>query len=107
MFSDLLFDRGICNSYIPVAFLAYFDPEIVDVLRVICCPAHLTEQIRGNLEVRGIMPREGNSKRDMIPGKDKAFVVLSGGIRPFSEEEVENFYLRLVLFNIDHIVTEE
>ena len=87
--------------------MAYFDPEIVDVLRVICCPAHLTEQVRENLEVRGIMPREGNSKRDMIPGKDKAFIVVSGGIRPFSEKEVEDFYLRFVLFNIDHIVTEE
>ena len=53
------------------------------------------------------MPREGYSKRDMIPGKDKAFIVVSGGIRPFSEEEVEDFYLRFVLFNIDHIVTEE
>ena len=53
------------------------------------------------------MPREGNSKRDMIPGKDKAFIVVSGGIRPFSEKEVEDFYLRFVLFNIDHIVTEE
>lgn len=45
---------------------------------------------------------EGNSKRDMIPRQDKAFVVVSGGICPFSEEDKENFYLRFVNFNIGH-----
>ena len=45
---------------------------------------------------------EGNSKRDMIPRQDKAFVVVSGGICPFNEEDMENFYLRFVSFNKCH-----
>ena len=31
---------------------------------------------------------------DMIPGEDKAFVFLSGGIRLFDEEDVNKIYLR-------------
>ncbi|XP_073252309.1 uncharacterized protein [Porites lutea] len=34
--------------------------------------------------------------KDMIPGEDKAFVSLSGGIRPFDEEDVNSIYLRLL-----------
>ena len=33
--------------------------------------------------------------KDMIPGEDKAFVFLSGGICPFDEEDVNSIYLRL------------
>ena len=37
---------------------------------------------------------DGSSMKDMIPGEDKAFVSLSGGIRPFDEEDVNSIYLR-------------
>ena len=39
---------------------------------------------------------DGSSMKDMIPGEDgdKAFVFLSGGIRPFDEEDVNKIYLR-------------
>ena len=37
---------------------------------------------------------DGSSMKDMIPGEDKAFVFLSGGIRPFDEEDENNIYLR-------------
>ena len=37
---------------------------------------------------------DGSSMKDMIPGEDKAFVFLSGRIRPFNEEDVNNIYLR-------------
>ena len=35
----------------------------------------------------------GSSKKDMIPGYYKAFVFVSGGICPFEEKEMEDFYL--------------
>ena len=45
---------------------------------------------------RGVAFADGSSMKDMIPGEDgdKAFVFLSGGIRPFDEEDVNKIYLR-------------
>ena len=36
----------------------------------------------------------GNSKKMMIPGQDKAFVFVSGGISPVDKEDTDDFYLR-------------
>ena len=48
-----------------------------------------------DLENRDVTFAYGSSMKDMIPGEDKAFVFLSGGIRPFVEEDVNSIYLRL------------
>ena len=47
-----------------------------------------------DLEKRKVTFAYGSSMEDMIPGEDKAFVFLSGGIRPFDEEDVNKIYLR-------------
>ena len=47
-----------------------------------------------DLEKRDVTLADGSSMEDMIPGEDKAFVCLSGGIRPFDEEDVNKIYLR-------------
>ena len=46
------------------------------------------------LEKRNIECADGNSMKEMIPGEDKAFVFLSGRIRPFNEEDVKNTHLK-------------
>lgn len=60
-----------------------------------CCPAHLQgEQIK-KLKGEGVRrPIYSNSKKDMTPGYDKAFVLVSGGIRLREEEDMEVIYLR-------------
>ena len=37
------------------------------------------------------MPSEGNSRKKLIPQKDKAFVFLSGGVQAREPEELENY----------------
>ena len=46
-----------------------------------------------DLEKRDVTFADGSSMKDMIPGEDKAFVFLSGGIRPFDEEDENNIFL--------------
>ena len=81
-------------------FLAYFDPKkrlgSHDILFLICCPAHRSKDIKQELEKVGLTPCEVTSKRDMIPGRDKAFVFVSGGINFASSEDMGEFFLRLV-----------
>ena len=83
------------------SFFAYFDPKkrlhYQDVLHLICCPVHLRKEVKEKI-VREI-GKEGNwsevsSSRRMIPGRDKAFVSVSGGINTL--EDTEDFYLRFV-----------
>ena len=76
-------------------FFAYFRPDLSTILRVMCCPAHLKgEQIK-KLKREGIRrPIYSNSKEDMTPGYDKAFVLVSGGIRLHEEEDMDGIYLR-------------
>ena len=78
-------------------FFAYFKPtERLNsrvILFLICCPAHLRGKVKQELENEGITPCEATSKRDLIPGHDKAFVFVSEGAR---KEGIEDFYLRLV-----------
>ena len=47
-----------------------------------------------DLKQEGIIPCHGSSKKDMIPGHDKAFVFVSGAIYPFEVKEMEDFYLK-------------
>ena len=81
-------------------FFAYFDPKArldsLDLLFFICCPAHRSKDVKQELEKAGLTPCEATSRRDMIPGRDKAFVFVSGGIKFASSEDMGSFYLRLV-----------
>ncbi|KAJ7370324.1 hypothetical protein OS493_033121 [Desmophyllum pertusum] len=45
---------------------------------------------RGNIK----SPSESDSIKNMIPGHDKAYVSLSGGIRAVDEDDMDNFHLR-------------
>ena len=49
-----------------------------------------------DLEKRDVTFAHGISMKDMIPGEDgdKAFVFLSGRIRPFDEADVNKIHLR-------------
>ena len=49
-----------------------------------------------DLENRDVTFADGSSMKDMIPGEDgdKAFVFLSGGIRPFDEEDLKRIFLK-------------
>ena len=85
----------IWNQPRPVHFVAYFQPgSFFSTLNLICCPAHLKKEVIQDLKQEGIIPCHGSSKNDMIPGYDKAFVFVSGGICPFEEKEMEDFYLK-------------
>ena len=79
-------------------FFAYFDPikrlGSRDILFLICCPVHRSEEVRQNLA--GFTLSEATSRKDLIPKKDNAFVSVSGGIDFACLEDTEGFYLRLV-----------
>lgn len=78
-------------------FFAYFEQNdhahSQVVLHFICCPAHLREETVLELEERNVVLTEGISRKEMIPGRDKAFVFLSGGITPVDVENMDDFYL--------------
>ena len=76
------------------SFIAYFAPRRPNILVLICCPAHGRLVEVQDLEKRNIECVDGNSMKEMIPGEDKAFVFLSGRIRPFNEEDVNNTHLK-------------
>ena len=75
-----------------VGFVAYLGP-LQDVLHLICCPVH-GRWVFDDLEARGITFADGISTKRMIPGEDKAFVIVSGGIRPISVKEINDINLR-------------
>ena len=81
-------------------FFAYFKPtERLNsrcILFLLCCPAHLREKVKQELENEGITHYDTTSRRNMMPGRDKAFVFVSGGVRPACTEDMKDFYLRLV-----------
>ena len=76
-----------------VVFVAYLGP-LQDVLHLICCPVHLRRWVFDDLEARGITFAHGIATKRRIPGEDKAFVIVSGGIRPISEKEINDIDLR-------------
>ena len=78
------------------SFVAYFRPDISNILFLICCSAHLKQEVIKDLENRDVTRfADGSSMKCMIPGEDgdKAFVFLSGGIRPYDEEDENNIFL--------------
>ena len=81
-------------------FFAYFDPKerlgFHDILFLICCPAHRSKDVKQELDKAGLTPCEATSRRDMITGRDEAFVFVSGGINFANSEDKGGFYLRLV-----------
>ena len=88
------------NSFIfpprRTVFLAYFRPDFLTILCLMCCPAHLKEQVVTRLKKQGIKPVWQNSKKDMVPGYDKAFVFVSKGIYPHVKSDMEEIYLNLL-----------
>ena len=77
-------------------FFAYFRPDLVNILCLMCCPAHLKGEVVKQLETQGITHTCKNSKKDMVPGHDKASVFVSEGIYPYVERDMEEIYLRLL-----------
>ena len=77
-------------------FFAYFRPDLLNILCLMCCPAHLKGKVRRQLKKQGITPIWKNSKKDMVPGHDKASVFVSGGICPQVKSDMEEIYLRLL-----------
>ena len=77
-------------------FLAYFRPDFLTILSLMCCPAHLKEEVVTRLKKQGIKPVWQNSKKDMVPGYDKAFVFVSKGIYPHVKSDMEEIYLNLL-----------
>ncbi|XP_015755586.1 PREDICTED: uncharacterized protein LOC107335136 isoform X1 [Acropora digitifera] len=86
----------VWNQPLVANFFAYFEPteclQPRDILFLICCPAHLRENVKQEQEKKGIKPCDVTSRRSMIPGRDKAFVFVSGGASPVPEEK-EDCYL--------------
>ena len=77
-------------------FFAYFRPDLINILCLICCPAHIKGEVVKKLENQGIMTSCSNSKKDMTPRHDKAFVSVSDGIYPYIEGDMEEMYLRVL-----------
>ena len=93
--------RNFYNSRIVVqprltVFFAYFRPDLLNILCLMCCPAHLKGKVVRKLERQGITPICKNSKKDMVAGRDKASVFVSGGICPYVKRDMEEIYLRLL-----------
>ena len=85
--------RLISKPRRPASFFAYFRPDLPEILRLICCHTHHTKAVKQNLEKSNITYVEGSSMQDMIPGDDRAFVFVSGGVCPSDYEDVY-VYLR-------------
>ena len=91
---DCFLTRPLMPQPRPASFFAYLGPGLQDVLHLICCPAHLTQKVLHDLEQRDIRYAWGFPAKEMIPGEDKVFVIVSGGIRPISEKEINDLNLR-------------
>lgn len=74
-------------------FFAYFRPICPDILCLICCPCHLRREVYQELKQHDVLHSEGLSRLELVPGKDKFFVFVSGGIQPCNVEEMNNCYL--------------
>ena len=77
-------------------FFAYFRPDLLNILRLMCCPAHLKGEVEMKLAQQCITPACQMSMEDMTPGYDKANVKVSGGICAFNPIHMEEIYLRLL-----------
>lgn len=76
-------------------FFSYFNEldraNSQDVLHLICCPVHMRERVVQ--ELKNVTLSEEYSRKKLIPGHDKAFVFVSGGISPADIENMKDFYL--------------
>ena len=79
-------------------FFAYFPseerPDSQDILFLICCPSQLREKVLAEIKDRANVPTPSDSSIKMIPGRDKAYVSLTGGIRAIEEDDMEEFHLQ-------------
>ena len=90
------YDRRIAVQPRLTVFFAYFRPDLLKILRLLCCPAHLKGKMEKKLRKQCITPVCQNSREDMIPGHDKASVHVWGGIRPSIPSHMEEISLRLL-----------
>ena len=90
------YDRRIAVQPRLTVFFAYFRPDLLKILRLLCCPAHLKGKVEKKLRKQCITPVCQNSREDMIPGHDKASVHVWGGIRPSIPSHMEEISLRLL-----------
>ena len=78
------------------AFFGYF-PDSHDILYLICCPSYMRNQVVAELVNDNIKSSsKADSLKKMIPGHDKAYVSLSGGIKAVEEDDMDDFYLMYV-----------
>ena len=77
-------------------FFAYFRPDLLKILHLMCCPAHLKGEVEMKLAQRCITPVCQMSKEDMTPGYDRANVNVSGGICAYKPSHMEEISLRLL-----------
>ena len=91
---------NISQQPLMATFFAYFDPKrrlgSHDILFLICCPVHRSEDVRQKLEKADLTRSEATSREYLIPRHDKAFVFVSGGIDFARSKDKGDFYLRLV-----------
>ena len=89
----------IWNQPQRAVFFAYFPheerPDSQDILYLICCPSQLKEKVRAEITNQANAPTSSDSDSHimMIPGRDKAYVSLIGGIRAIEEDDMDEFYL--------------
>ena len=74
-------------------FYVFFRPRLPDILCLICCPPHLRNEVYLELKKHDILPSEAFSTRRLVPGNDKIFVFVSGGIQPCNVEEMNDCFL--------------
>ena len=92
---NFLNSRIFAQPILPV-FFAYFRPDLLQILCLICCPAHLKGKEVKKLEKQGITPICRHSKNYMTPGHDEASVFVSAGICPYIKRDMEEISLRLL-----------
>ena len=88
-------EKYIPPTLLPMSavFFAFFRPRLPDILCLICCPLHLRREVCRELKKHDTVPSEALSKRTLVPGNDKVFVSVSGGIQPCNVEEMNDCYL--------------
>lgn len=67
-------------------FFAYFRPNCPDILILMCCPHHLRGSVKKKLKEKSVVRMEDGSSMKRMRPEDKAYVLVSGGIRPYTED---------------------
>ena len=94
-FMDFVEETYMQPTLLPITtvFFAFLRPRLPDILCLICCPHYLRREVYRELKKHDILPSEALSKRPLVPGNDKVFVFVSGGIQPCNVEEMNVCYL--------------